>query len=71
MTAQKRLGKLKDWRSVASQRTKITTMAILPNYAMFEVARICPRSEDQLAGIPGVGDKRAVRWGAEILEAMR
>jgi ribonuclease D len=71
MTAQKRLGKLKDWRSVASQRTKVTTMAILPNYAMFEVARVFPRTPDELALIPGVGAKRAARWGGEMLDAMR
>jgi ribonuclease D len=70
MTAQKRLGLLKDWRNAASQRTKVTTMAILPNYAMFEVARIRPRTAAELAAIPGVGAKRAGRWGAEILDAM-
>lgn len=71
MTAQKRLGKIKDWRSAASQRTKVTTMAILPNYAMFEVARIWPRTVEELAPIPGVGSKRAARWGTEILDSMK
>jgi ribonuclease D len=71
MSAQKRLGKLKDWRSIASQRTKVTTMAILPNYAMFEVARLVPRSAEELAAIPGVGAKRATRWGDEILGALK
>jgi ribonuclease D len=70
MTAQKRLGLLKDWRNEASQRTKVTTMAILPNYAMFEVARLRPKTVDELAVIPGVGAKRAERWGREILAAM-
>jgi len=70
MTAQKRLGLLKDWRNAASQRTKVTTMAILPNYAMFEVARIRPRTLEELAAIPGVGAKRAGRWGQEILDSM-
>lgn len=70
MTAQKRLGLLKDWRNAASQRTKVTTMAILPNYAMFEVARIRPRTVEELAVIPGVGTKRAARWGQEMLDSM-
>ena len=70
MTAQRRFGLLKDWRNVASARTKITTMAILPNYAMFEVARIRPQTTEELAAIPGVGAKRAERWGAEILGVM-
>jgi hypothetical protein len=46
-------------------------MAILPNYAMFEVARIRPSTTDEMATIPGVGSKRAARWGAEILAAMQ
>lgn len=71
MPAQKRLGLLKDWRSAASGRTRVTTMAILPNYAMFEVARLRPHTIDQLAAIPGVGGKRATRWGREILDVLR
>ena len=71
MPAQKRLGLLKDWRSAASGRTRVTTMAILPNYAMFEVARLRPHSIEQLAAIPGVGGKRATRWGREILDVLR
>ncbi len=71
MSAQKRFGKLKDWRSAASQRTKVTTMAILPNYAMYEVARIWPRSTEELARVAGVGPKRASRWGEEILAVLR
>jgi ribonuclease D len=71
MPAQKRLGRIKDWRAAASERTRVTTMAILPNYAMFEVARLRPGTLESLAAIPGVGEKRARRWGAEILETMR
>jgi HRDC domain-containing protein/helix-hairpin-helix protein len=50
---------------------RVTTMAILPNYAMFEVARLRPNTIDQLAAIPGVGGKRATRWGREILDVLR
>lgn len=68
MNAQRRLGSVKDWRSAASQALGRTTMAILPNYAMFEVARLRPRSVDELAAIPGVGGKRAERYGRELLD---
>jgi ribonuclease D len=67
MNAQRRLGTLKDWRNAASRRSGRTTLAILPNYAMFEVARRRPRTTEELAAIPGVGAKRAATWGAEIL----
>lgn len=70
MNAQRRLGLLKDWRNVASSRSKRTTLAILPNYAMFEVARLRPGSREELAAIPGVGAKRAELWGGEILGLM-
>lgn len=71
MTAQRRLGVLKEWRNGASARSGRTTLAILPNYAMFEVARRAPRSEEELASIPGVGPKRAGMWGREILDRVR
>jgi ribonuclease D len=71
MNAQRRLGSLKDWRNEASARLGRTTMAILPNYAMFEVAKLRPRTLEALAGIPGVGAKRAERYGAEIIELVR
>ena len=71
ISAQRRLGRLKDWRSEAASRSKMTTMAVLPNYAMFEVAKVRPSSVTELAAIPGVGEKRAERWGKEILEIVR
>jgi ribonuclease D len=67
MSGQKRLGRLRDWRNEKSAETKITTMAILPNYAMFEVARQRPATCDELAAIEGVGPKRADRWGEDML----
>jgi ribonuclease D len=69
--AQKRLGKLRDWRGAASERSGVTTMAILPNYAMFEVARVRPSSDDELEAVPGVGRCRLEKWGADILRVLR
>lgn len=71
MNAQRRLGALKDWRNAASARSGRTTLAILPNYAMFEVAKRLPRTAEELAAIPGVGPKRAAMWGEEILALSR
>ena len=70
VAGQRRLGALKDWRNVASARSKRTTLAILPNYAMFEVARLRPGTLDELGAIPGVGPTRAGIWGEEILPLM-
>ncbi len=69
--AQKRLGRLRDWRNEASARFGVTTLAILPNYAMFDVARDRPRSPEELERIPGVGPRRVEKWGREILGLLR
>ena len=69
--AQKRLGKLRDWRNEAAESNGVTTLAILPNYAMFEVARVRPHTADELAGIAGVGERRVEKWGSEILGILR
>jgi ribonuclease D len=66
--AQKRLGRLRDWRSETAEKQSTTTLAILPNYAMFEVARMRPRSLEELSAIDGVGARRAEKWGVRILE---
>ena len=71
MSAQRRLGALKDWRNTTSHEISRTTVAILPNYAMFEVARLAPGSVAELAAIPGVGAKRADRYGKAILALVR
>ena len=47
------------------------TLAILPNYAMFDVARRRPRSLDELESVPGVGRARTEKWGTEILRLVR
>lgn len=67
MAGQKRLARLREWRNDASESSGRTTMAILPNYAMMEVARLRPTTLDELAAIEGVGPKRADRWGKAIL----
>ncbi len=65
--SQKRLGRIRDWRNVASEKSGVTTMAILPNYAMFEIARLRPDSLAELEQVPGVGRRRMEKWGDAIL----
>ena len=55
----------------ASRKTGITTMAILPNYAMFDVARERPRNLGELGDVSGVGTCRAEKWGEQILKLVR
>ena len=70
-TAQKRLGRLRDWRGRVADKARLTTLAILPNYAMFEVARVRPRTLDDLECVAGVGRCRTEKWGNEILKLVR
>jgi ribonuclease D len=55
LAGQKRLGQLRDWRNEAAAKNELTTMAILPNYAMFEVARVRPGTLEELSAVDGVG----------------
>jgi ribonuclease D len=68
--AQKRHGRLKEWRSARSAALGRTTLAILPNHALFEVARTPPRDVAALAAVPGVGLHRATLYGEEILRVV-
>ena len=65
--AQKRHGRLKEWRSALAKKTGRTTLAILPNVAMFDVAKAPPKDLAALAATPGVGFHRAGLYGEEIL----
>lgn len=68
--AQKRHGRLKDWRAAASKKTGRTPLAILPNPAMFDVARNPPKDVAELAAMPGVGPHRAGLYGEAILRVV-
>ena len=65
--AQKRHGRLKEWRAAAAAKAGRTTLALLPNPAMFEIARVPPPDLAVLAALPGVGEHRARLYGEEIL----
>ncbi|MCK6482314.1 MAG: HRDC domain-containing protein, partial [Planctomycetes bacterium] len=65
--AQKRHGRLKEWRTEAARKAGRTTLAVLPNPAMFDLARTPPKDLAALAAMPGVGAHRAKLYGEEIL----
>jgi ribonuclease D len=68
--AQKRHGRLKEWRAEKSAKSGRTTLAILPNPAMFEVSREPPRDLAALRAVEGVGEHRARLYGEEILRVL-
>jgi ribonuclease D len=68
--AQKRHGRLKEWRAAKAAKAGRTTLAILPNPSMFDVAREPPRDVEALAKVEGVGPHRARLYGEEILRVL-
>ncbi len=68
--AQKRLGRLKDWRKATSENAGRTPVAILPNHVMFDLARTPPGDAAALAAHPGLGTHRAALYGQAILEIL-
>jgi hypothetical protein len=45
-------------------------MAVLPTYALEELVKEPPGSVEQLAGVVGIGDKRARMYGEAILQLL-
>ena len=69
-SAQKRHGRLKEWRAAAAAKAGRTQLAVLPNPAMFVVAKDPPADVAALAALPGVGPHRAGLYGEEILRVV-
>jgi ribonuclease D len=70
-SAQKRHGRLKEWRSQKSAKIGRTTLAILPNSAMFDVSREPPKDLAALALVEGIGAHRAALYGEDILRILQ
>jgi len=62
---------LKKWRNEKAEVLGIHHLAVLPGYALEEVARVKPSDESQLASIEGVGKKRARLYSENILAIIK
>lgn len=62
---------LKQWRLKKAEERGIHHLAVLPGYALENVAREKPDSPEKLRGIQGVGARRANIYGAEIIELVK
>lgn len=58
---------LKSWRLKRSQADEVPAFVVMPDKTLKEIARNLPRSEAQLAVIPGIGPSKLERYGQEIL----
>ena len=59
------------WRERTGARLDRALFRILGNEALLALARLQPKTEAELAKIPGVGQENATRRGAELLAAIR
>jgi ATP-dependent DNA helicase RecQ len=69
--AQVRFDRLLQVRAIISEAQNYPPFCILLDGTLREVARVSPRSLDALARIPGVGPRKAARFGASFLRALQ
>jgi ribonuclease D len=55
------------WRDRQAQAMNLPLFKVMANSLLLEIARSCPKHEDELANIPGMGTGLAVRFGDGIL----
>jgi superfamily II DNA helicase RecQ len=62
---------LRDWRNEKANRDGIPPYMIAHNDSLMQIARFGVKSKEELIGIKGFGEKRAEKYGDEILEILR
>lgn len=62
-----RLTRLKSWRLEEARRQSVPAYVILHDATLMEIARLRPRTREQLADIPGIGKTKLDRYGAELI----
>jgi ATP-dependent DNA helicase RecQ len=58
---------LRAWRSELAKKTSVPAYVILHDATLDGIATARPTSLAQLRGIPGIGDKKLERYGAELI----
>jgi ATP-dependent DNA helicase RecQ len=62
---------LREWRRSMARENKVPAYIILHDSTLEELCRRRPTSFAQLKQVPGIGEKKADVYGAEILQALR
>ena len=68
--AQQRFEALKAWRAEVAKEHGLPAYVIFQNVTLAEMARLHPQTQDELAGISGVGAKKLEAYGREILRVL-
>ena len=69
--ATARFAELKAWRAEVAREHGFPPYVVFHDATLAEMARECPRTLDELAGISGVGAKKLEAYGEEILRVLR
>lgn len=64
-------GYLREWRRSIARETKIPAFVVLHDSTLEELCRRHPKTLGQLMQVPGIGQRKADTYGAEILQAIR
>jgi ATP-dependent DNA helicase RecQ len=62
---------LREWRRTMARENKVPAYIILHDSTLEELCRRRPTSFAELKQVPGIGEKKADVYGAEILQALR
>jgi ATP-dependent DNA helicase RecQ len=64
-------GYLREWRRTMARENKVPAYIILHDSTLEELCRRRPANFAELKQVPGIGEKKADVYGAEILQALR
>ena len=64
------LAALKEWRLAAAKRQSVPAYVILHDATIEALCRMRPQSEAELLEVPGIGERKAERFGAQILKVL-
>jgi DNA helicase-2/ATP-dependent DNA helicase PcrA len=65
------LTRIKDWRVATSKEQKVPAYVVFTDATLQAIAERAPRSEAELASIPGVGAVKLERYGSAVLALCR
>ena len=68
--ATARFNALKAWRAEVAKAHNLPAYIVFHDATLAEMARECPSTLDELAGVSGVGQRKLDAYGAEILRVL-
>jgi exodeoxyribonuclease VII large subunit len=65
------LRKLKTWRDETAKKEMVEGFRVLPNRSIEDIARMEPKTREELTSIKGIKDKKYYKYGKEILSMVK